>query len=407
VSFYSDPFMGTATGYNPQAAGTLINAATAQADAAYRQGLLQFQNDQLAFQKAQQAFTDTMSLGTQYGYMPGGNPFQFGQMPTVPQYIGFHADTSGTFQPTGWAGQPTLQAQGQQFQQMQAQAAQQAQMTGMYQQPIPEQWLQQMPTWDQLEAYMRQVNPNWDVAGAKAMVTRLVNETPQTFHGNYPLQQFTQADLQRIIGQFGGMPQTSTLAAQQQAFTQGLQTAQFGLSVQQQQQQASQQYLDLLSRLQGPADYGQYLKVLGSTPQGLQGLVGAAAGRYLPGGGVSGAAPQPQTLQNLVGAATGFGGGGQGANAAGQPPAAGQQPAAGAATPGGTNFQNFLSTAQGLPPPSQMAPQSFNYMTPSQRQMVGSMYSNLGYAPMDINALYQQSLPKYAAGSAAGNFRLV
>jgi hypothetical protein len=179
-------------------------------------------------------------------------------------------------------------------------------------------------------------------------------------------------------------------------------------SYQQFQQQAAQSYLGLLSQLQGPQDYGQYLRTLGATPSGIQGLVGAAAGQYVPGGGVTGQAPQAQTLQNLVGAATGYAGGGAGANAAttGQSQQQGTG-TGGTASPGGQNYQDFLATAQGLPPPSQIAPQSFNAMAPSQQQVLGSMYGNLGWAPGDINKLYQSSLPKYAAGSSSGNFRLV
>jgi hypothetical protein len=179
-------------------------------------------------------------------------------------------------------------------------------------------------------------------------------------------------------------------------------------SYQQFQQQSAQSYLDLLSRLQGPADYGSYLRTLGATPSGIQGLVGAAAGQYVPGGGATGVAPQAQTLQNLVGAATGYAGGGAGANAAttGQTQQLGTG-TGGTASPGGQNYQDFLATAQGLPPPSQIAPQSFNAMMPSQQQMLGSMYGSMGWAPGDINKMFQSSLPKYAAGSSAGNFRLV
>ena len=204
-----------------------------------------------------------------------------------------------------------------------------------------------------------------------------------------------------------------TLAGQQQQWQQGFSQEQLN-------QQASQQYLTLLSQLQGPADYGQYLKTLGATPSGLQGLVGAAAGQYIPGTGSTGQAPQAQTLQNLVGAATGFAGGGSGANAYGNGTASGgsgqgsaqqygQSSAgnlSGTASPGGMNYQNFMATAQGLPSPNQIAPQAFGNMLPSQQQMLGSMYGNMGYAPGDINSMYQQSLPKYAAGSAAGNFKL-
>lgn len=311
-----------------------------------------------------------------------------------------------------------------------------------------------------------------------------------------------------------------TLAGQQQYWQQGFQQEQF-------QQSAAQQYLQLLSQLQGPADYGQYLKVLGATPGGIQSLVGAAAGQFVPGTGVTGAAPQQQTLQNLINAATGaYSQGGQGQNPngvgylqgtaafnptqmpgyqpwmnqtlnqqmggqqangqmqSGQWTGGGQQYAptdqpfsasglpsglmrnqvntgmqlgggqgqanqtygylqnaasggagagygagaagpglmqnqvntgvqlgggsgGGSASPGGMNYNDFLAQAQGLPPPSQLSPQAFNNMLPSQQQMLGSMYSNLGYAKGDINAMYQQSLPKYAAGSSSGSFRLV
>ena len=221
-----------------------------------------------------------------------------------------------------------------------------------------------------------------------------------------------------------------TLAGQQQQFSQNLQTQQF-------QQQSAEQYLQLLSQLQGPADYGQYLKVLGSTPSGIQGLVGAAAGNYIPGGGATGVAPQGQSLQNLVGAATGYGGqpnmpgqpqqgaapgqsqyqqtyqnlmnayNGQAGTGTGANAATSTPPQSGTASPGGMNYNDFMATAQGLPPPSQIAPQAFGQMAPSQQQMLGSMYSNLGYAPGDINSMYQQSLPKYASGSSAGNFKLV
>lgn len=188
-----------------------------------------------------------------------------------------------------------------------------------------------------------------------------------------------------------------TLAGQQQQWQQGFSQEQLN-------QQASQQYLQLLSQLQGPADYGKYLNVLGSTPGGIQGMVGAAAGNYIPGTGSTGVSPQGQTLQNLVGAATGQAGGGTGANA--QDTSSFQQ-GTGSASPGGMNYQQYMNTAQGLPAPNQIAPQAFNNMTPSQQQMMGGMYQQLGYYGPDINAMFQQSLPKYAAGSSSGNFKLV
>jgi hypothetical protein len=188
-----------------------------------------------------------------------------------------------------------------------------------------------------------------------------------------------------------------TLAGQQQQWQQGFSQEQLN-------QQASQQYLQLLSQLQGPADYGKYLNVLGSTPGGIQGMVGAAAGNYIPGTGSTGVSPQGQTLQNLVGAATGQAGGGTGANAQNNQSF---QQGTGSASPGGMNYQQYMNTAQGLPAPNQIAPQAFNNMTPSQQQMMGGMYQQLGYYGPDINAMFQQSLPKYAAGSSSGNFKLV
>jgi hypothetical protein len=385
-------------GYNPSAANTLVSAAQAQAQAAYQQGMLKFQNDQLAFQMAQQAYTDAMSMGQAYGYAPSGNYFGWstGNPPNLTQPL---------------PGTPTQAALSQQFQQAQAAAG----LTGQF--VNPQQFMYQPGTFIYSDpaqggsGEIGQVQANgqirgfgsWDQFVAAGGSQDLVSKIPHLGGSQY--QQFAQ------VGQ--GQPQT-TLAAQQQQFQQGLettqqqfqqglQTAQFGLSVQQQQQQAAQQYLSLLSNLQGPADYGNYLKVLGSTPAGLQDLVGAAAGRYMPGGGTTGQAPQAQTLQNLVGAATGQAGGGTGANAA----TTGDTSGGGAASPGGMNYQDYMATAQGLPAPSQLAPQSYNAMTASQKAMLGGMFSNLGYSPMDVQSLYASSLPKYAAGSAAGNMRLV
>ena len=155
-----------------------------------------------------------------------------------------------------------------------------------------------------------------------------------------------------------------TLAGQQQQWQQGFSQEQLN-------QQASQQYLTLLSQLQGPADYGKYLNVLGSTPGGLQGMVSAAAGNYIPGTGSTGASPQGQTLQNLVGAATGYGGGGTGSNAQGNQDFTLGSGQGGSASPGGMNYQQYMATAQGLPTPNQIAPQAFGNMTPSASTAYG------------------------------------
>jgi hypothetical protein len=366
--------------------------------------------------------------------------------------------------PPQYLPQQTLQAQ-QAYQGMNTQAQSNAlaasQATGMYQAPSQiyapgtNSGGQKFQDLDQptQQAYFYSNGGDWTAAMNKWVADsnaayQAAGGSPQNQPGTpqetmaAQQQYFNQANqLAQTYGQYyapntpGGAAQAGTnapqagqqtLAGQQQGFTQNLQTQQF-------QQQSAQQYLQLLSQLQGPADYGQYLKVLGSTPGGIQGLVGAATGNYIPGGGSTGVAPQQQTLGNLVGAATGYGGqpGGQttttsaadqnynqlmgaysgqagtGTGAGTAPNYSGGQQGTGSASPGGMNYNDFMATAQGLPAPSQLAPQSFNAMAPSQQQMLGSMYSNLGYAKGDINALYQQSLPKYAAGSSSGNFRLV
>jgi hypothetical protein len=261
-----------------------------------------------------------------------------------------------------------------------------------------------------------------------------------------------QVDPARVVqtssqGNWGGIGSPmSTMQMQQQQFNQALQTAQF-------QQGTAQSYLNLLSQLQGPADYGQYLKVLGSTPQGIQSLVNAASGQYIPGAGATtGTQPQAQTLQSLVGSATsgvgggqnpfmttgntatggvagGYGGQAQGpgtdpyaaAGAAGSASAGQQNPSsqplasqapgsapAGTGSGGGTSYAQFMQQARGLPAPNQLAPQSYNAMTDSQKQVLNSMYSQLGYSQNDIASLYSQSLPKYAAGGGVqtGSFKL-
>jgi hypothetical protein len=534
VSFGSDPFFGSAVGYNPQSASNLYNYAALASQNAYQQGMQQYQQEQLAFQQAQQAYTDAMSMGSAYGYMPQGNLFSWpiggqpsfsmpmpGQTPLAAQQqaltqIGtlqqnqlassqatglYSAPMALPYQPgtllkdpngfvgvvnqdgslTGFSNpqqlaqfaasrgttadallQYAVPASSQQMQQLQMgpptqlpqttlaaqqqaaqQAAQQAGITGMYTQPgtgniALDAWNSQASQ-DQKQTYLNAEGGNvanasnrwWqDMQGAIAQS----GQTPQQYAygaGNETLaaqQQYaTQANqLSQMYGQYyaptapgqtaqagvnAPTPGQATQAAQQQAWQQQYQTAQFGLQAQGQQQQAAQQYLQLLSQLQGPADYGQYLRTLASAPQGLTSLVGAAAGNYIPGGGTTGVAPQAQTLQNLVGAATGFAGGGTGANA---PSQSGTQDTSGqgatgstGASQGGMNYQNYLATAQGLPAPNQLAPQSYNAMTPSERQMLGGMWSNLGWSPQDISSLYQTSLPKYAAGSAAGSMRLV
>ena len=201
-------------------------------------------------------------------------------------------------------------------------------------------------------------------------------------------QAFTQAqNLASMYGQYYAPGQTPTAgmqtqAAQQQAFNQWAAAQGLAQSQWQQQQDAAQKYLSLLSGLRGPANYAQYMNVLGSTPQGLQDLVRAASGQYIPGGGAtSGTQPTPANLQSLYQDATGQG--------------LAQQ-------------QQQLQAAQNtLVAPNQMAPQTWANLAPSQQQMLQSIWESQGYTADDTKALFSQSLPKYASqASGAGSFRL-
>jgi hypothetical protein len=173
-----------------------------------------------------------------------------------------------------------------------------------------------------------------------------------------------------------------TLAAQQQQFSQAIAAQQEARQQAALQQQTAQNYLDLLSRLRGPADIFQYQKVLGATPQGLQDLVRAAAGQYIPGGGATtGVQPTAVNLQNFVAGATSGQGGMTAADQA---------------------------ALQSLVPPNQLAPQTWRNLAPSQQQILLAAWENQGYRPEDARALFEQSLPRYATGApTTGTFRLV
>jgi hypothetical protein len=173
-----------------------------------------------------------------------------------------------------------------------------------------------------------------------------------------------------------------TLAAQQQAFGQTIAAQQEARQQAALQQQTAQNYLDLLSRLRGPADLFQYQKVLGATPAGLQDLVRAAAGQYIPGGGATtGVQPTAANLQNFIAGATSGQGGMTAADQA---------------------------ALQALVPPNQLAPQTWRNLAPSQQQVLLAAWENQGYRPEDARALFEQSLPRYATSApSTGTFRLV
>lgn len=393
---------------NLDANGQIFSNANNAATQAYMKSKMSNENEQLALQKAQFAWKQTLDTASMTGLFQGA--------PTQ-QAMQYYANTFGDWS-TPEAGAKTLQAQQQQFQQGVTTAG----LTGTY-------------NGQQTQAAQKQAA---DMAAQAAGFT----------------------------GQFGGQ---QTQQAQQQAWQQGF-------SQQQQNDKNRQDYLQLLSGLRGPADYGQYLKVLGSTPNGLQDLVAAASGQYQPGTGSSGQGPVPVSLGSFMNsAATGMGQ----QYAAGQQPQGGYQPGsyvypqsgpqqAGYGQPGpaqtqqwgvqpgesmqhlavmpgstgpqrtpyqqaqgaqqtvygqqqqaaqganpytqgspagnnmqpaatGTAYDQYMQQASNLPPPNQISPQAYNNMTTTQRQMLGGMYEQGGYALPDVADMYKQSLPKYGA----------
>src|SRR5215471_3542767 len=321
---------------NYQNNSLLLQGANNAAQAAYNQGMLKYNNDKLAFDMATQAFNQAISAAGLTGMYQGA--------PTIPAMQSY-ANMFGTWaQPA--AGQQTLGAQQQGFNQQQALA----QMYGQYYAPG------QAPT----------------------------------------------------AGQ-------TTMAQQQQAWSQQMDAQKQALAQWQAQQDSAQKYLTMMAGLRGPADWIQYQKVLGATPRGLSDLAAAAAGQYMPGGGATtGVQPQAVSLQNFVGGLTGDQrpGGGPGQIAQGnmgwnttQPMGADlsqqMQPAMGSNAAQTQAFQNSLVA------PNQMAPQTWNNLTPSQQQMLLGTWESQGYTQDDAKALFNQSLPKYASQSmGAGSFKL-
>lgn len=354
---------GLPDSYNPSATSTILNNAQARAQQAYYNSMLQYNNDQLAFQKAQEAWKEVVDTAGLTG-MFQGQPTQaamqyytntFGQWgtPYQGQYsqsaLQNYANTFGAWG-TPNTGEQTLAAQ----KQAQDAAIAQANVTGWYTAPT-----QNAPV---------RVDPR-----AFAQQDPALQQTYLQYNGNDP--QVAAAhwaqDAQNAIIQSG---QAAGPAAQAQP----VQT----LEAWKAQQQAAQNYLQLLSQMRGPQNYAQYMNVLGSTPKGMQDLVAAAAGQYIPGSGTTGVAPQGANLQSLYADATGQ-------NLAQQ--------------------QQQLQAAQGaLVAPNQIAPQAWNALSPSQQQMLTSIWENQGYTADDAKNLYKQSLPQYTAGSGigAGSFRL-
>ena len=137
--------------------------------------------------------------------------------------------------------------------------------------------------------------------------------------------------------------------------------------------------LGLQAGLRGPANYGQYLKVLGSTPQGMRDVVNSAAGRFaLPSTTGQAGATQSADVQSLLNdVRTGA-------------PGAQQE------------WQQALSG--GLPAPNQLNLANWSRMLPSQKGMLQSAYESQGWDVNDFNAMVQQSAPT-GTGARAGSFR--
>jgi len=210
---------------------------------------------------------------------------------------------------------------------------------------------------------------------------------------------------------------TQTLAGQQQQWQQAFQQQQFAAQQAQLGQQNAQNYLQLLSTLRGPADWAKYQQVLGSTPGGMRDLYAAAMGQYIPGGGATtGVQPEAANLNSMYaqvqgspntyaypgqmqeqtwGSGLGVGGGQATANQAVQ------------ATGNGTNMYGGQPQQYNLPAPNQISSQAWQNFTPSQQQMLLGQYESAGWDKGDVQALYNQSLPKYGSNNAsAGTWRL-
>jgi hypothetical protein len=390
------PGVGTTTQTNLDAFNTAISQANQQAYQAYLNSKLQLDSDTLAFQKAQQAFSESISRAEQTGTFEG--------QPTLAAQLQ-QAQQLGYYQ-----GSPTLDSQ----KQAADIAATQAGVTGLYYTPT----LGPAPTAGSvpgatgssaLSQYapgtvVRTQSNQFGVVGANGTLTVGDASNPAIYAAiqrgsgiiTVPDSAFV-ASPAAVPGasNVAGASQTGTgqqtLAAQGQYFNQAL-------ALQTQNQKTVQDYLTLLSSLRGPQDYGQYLRTLASTPNGLQSLVGAAQGANpITGFGTTGVPGQAATLGGLLqSGATGVSGG-----------APGTTPQTG--TPdGGTSYADYQAAAQGLPPPSQIAPQNWNAMTDSQKKLLLGMYESNGWNVTDAQQQYQASLPKFGSASAqSGSFKLV
>lgn len=356
---------------DPDINALIMQHANATAQQAYYDSMSRNEGERIALEKAKFAWQQQLDTAQMTGLWQGA--------PTQ-DAMRYYANTFGDWS-SPEAGKKTLAAQQQEF----AQGVTTAGLTGMYQGNQTQQAAKQAA----------------DIAARQAELTGYLQIPGQTGQG------------------------TQTLAGQQQQWSQGFQALQEA-------NKNRQDYLQLLSGLRGPADYGQYLKVLGSTPGGLRDLVGAASGQYAPAQGAVYGQPVPVSMGSFMNsAATGMSQNyapGQYAYPQAQPQGAPQLSAQYAQygpvpqTPyqqsqaanqtalaqydqraqqgQGTDYQNYMAQASALPSPNQISPQAYNAMTTTQKQLMGGMYEQLGWNPQDVADVYKQSLPKYGSQSA-------
>jgi hypothetical protein len=193
---------------------------------------------------------------------------------------------------------------------------------------------------------------------------------------NQAKQKWMEQYQQQVFGE--GQRQFDVNTGLQQGQLTGMYNGQETLGKQQLNQQTSLNYLQLLAGLRGPGDIFQYMKVLNGTPGGIRDIVNAAAGAY-------------------------------------------RMPATGGASVGGYSNGSDLGTlldqmnnpnygAEGqnlnLPPPNQLNAQALLRMTPSQQQMLLGAYESAGYRPEDVQAIFRNSMPRYANQGGAGRVGL-
>ena len=387
----------------------------------------------------------TGQFGQWYG--PGGAPQAGDQTLTAQQQYYNQAYQNsqlyGQYYAPGTAPLQGMQTQ-QAINQANAIAARQAELTGWYSAPVD-------------------TNVDPGLFGKQDQATQQQylqynNNDPQAAANKWATD--TSYALRQAAAQNPNANRVQTLAGNEQQFTQGLRTQQEQRAAQAQQQQQTQAYLSLLASLRGPADWAKYQQVLGSTPGGMRDLAAAAMGQYVPGGGATtGVQPQAASLQSLQGDISGqpyygqgggqlgqpnvyqggqgsyggqqqagpqyqtgyWQGGGQPAGGWGQAPSANETWGSGLgtgkqqATPqqqqqaqgGGTNMYGGQSQQYNLPAPNQVAMQSWKNFTPSQQQLALGQWESAGWDKSDVQALMNQSLPRYASNaSRAGTWRL-